>query len=64
MHKNRKPMFGVGINDHPQSVWVNGKVYGYSLNKFRKLLELMTMQNSIKIQTQRITSPLLVYLGD
>ena len=26
MHKNRKPIFGVGINDHPQSVWVNGKV--------------------------------------
>lgn len=26
MNKNRKPIFGVGINDHPQSVWVNGKV--------------------------------------
>ena len=36
---------------------VNCKVYGYSLNKFRKLLELMSMQNCIKYKHNGLPHP-------
>lgn len=36
---------------------VSGKAYGYSLNKFRKLLELMSMQNHVKYKHNGLPHP-------
>ena len=42
---------------------VNGKEYGYSLNKFRKLLELMVMSKNIKYKHNGHPHPYW-YIGD
>ena len=36
---------------------VNGKMYGYSLNKFRGLLKLMVVSKSIKYKHNGVTHP-------